>query len=168
MADSQPTATSTPSWMNPSPCEFNAVLSTPEKQKRSRRTGNLKGRAKRGTLGSFAGLRPPKSPTKLAAFEKKKAMHYEQKAAARLQAQSGVSHPRQRRQREPMRVESMQPKVRTPNPWYEFMAKELPTMQGGDFKTKMVELSKKWKNMKMKDNHRVGPKPSTSLSTSES
>ena len=162
MADSEPaTSTPTPSWMDPSPTDFNDTQneSTPEKQKQSRRTGNLKdswtaGRAKRGTLGSFAGRRPPKSPTKLAAFEKAKAKHYEQQAARRLQAQSGGSERRQRR-KEPMRVASMQPKE---NQWQQFVAKEFPLMQG-DFTTKMVELSKKWKNMK--DNNRAGQKPSS-------
>ena len=124
------------------------------------------GRAKRGALGSFAGRRPSKSPTKLAAFEKRKAVHYAQKAA--------------KKQREPMRVESLQPRKKSE--WQKFVAKELQGMtneRSGQpntgtghgnrmaFAAKMVELSKKWKILKVKDN-RVGQTPPSRAIASDS
>ena len=160
----------TPSWMNPSPTTgFNdtqeSVLSTPEKQKQSRRTGNLKdfwtaGRAKRGTKGTFAGLQPPKCPVRHAAFEKMKSAHYAHRAAASELQRAKRALAKLNRRKVPMQVESMRRKPckngQAASGWQLFLANNLPCMGDMPFAKKMATLGKEWKNMKLQGNRTCG------------
>ena len=124
-------------------------------------------RAKRGTVGCFAGRRPPKSPRLLAVFHQKKQEYYMREKARK--AEEEEAHGRKPRQvpgrkkktvvRQPMQVQGR--KRRQQSGWNQFLATRLPGTCDMPFAKKMAALSEEWKIMKGRGNIASGGQQAT-------
>ena len=188
-----------PSWMNPSPGIENLsgqdsdllVVLTPEKPaKPSRRTSGVAKRpqagpavktrmkplrAKRGTVGCFAGRRPPKDPHRLAVFQEKKQEYYVREkarkasdstlSAATKSSSSTLSafakFGRKHRKVDPMQMQVQGRKPRQQSGWNKFLATMLPSMGDMPWATKLAVLSEEWKMMKGRGNIASGGQQAT-------
>ena len=183
--------------MNPSPGIENLsgqdsdllVVLTPEKPaKPSRRTSGVAKqpqagpavktrmkplRAERGSVGCFAGRRPPKAPHRLAAFQKKKQEYHVREKARKASTLSAATKSssstlsafakvgRKYRKVDPMQMQVQGRTPRQENGWNKFLATMVPSMGDMPWATKVAVLSEEWKKTKWRGNIASGGQQAT-------